>query len=82
MNDNNISEQFRVTGIIYGSLILGLITFCVIALFIVENKKFEPIQSMDEIFKILIPLAGFAIMFLARGIYNKNVSSVIITITY
>ena len=76
MNDNNISEQFRVIGIIYGSLILGLITFFVIALFIVENKKFEPIQSMDEIFKILIPLAGFAIMFLARGIYNKNVSSV------
>jgi len=76
MNDNNISEQFRVTGIIYGALIFGLITFFAIALFVVENKKFEPIQSIDEIFKILIPLAGFAVMFLARSIYNKNISSV------
>ncbi len=75
MDDNNISEQFRVTGIIYGALILGLIVFFAIALFIVESKKFERIQSMDEIFKILIPLAGFAAMFLARGIYNKNISS-------
>ena len=76
MNDNNISEQFRVTGIIYGALIFGLITFFAIALFIVENKKFEPIQSINEIFKFLIPIAGFAVMFLARSIYNKNISSV------
>ncbi len=76
MDDNNISEQFRVTGIIYGALIFGMITFFAIALFVVENKKFEPIQSIDEIFKILIPLAGFAVMFLARSIYNKNISSV------
>ncbi|MCH6575234.1 MAG: hypothetical protein IH795_08530, partial [Bacteroidetes bacterium] len=76
MDENNISEQFRVTGIIYGALIFGLITFFTIALFIVENKKIEPIQSIDEIFKLLIPLAGFAAMFLARSIYNKNVSSV------
>ncbi|MCH7772835.1 MAG: hypothetical protein IH784_00295 [Bacteroidetes bacterium] len=75
MDENNISEQFRVTGIIYGALIFGLITFFTIALFIVENKKFEPIQSIDEIFKLLIPLAGFAAMFLAWGIYNKNISS-------
>ena len=76
MNENNISEQFRVTGIIYGALILGLITFFAIALIIVENKKIEPIQSVDEIFKLLIPLAGFAVMFIARSIYNKNISSV------
>ena len=76
MNENNISEQFRVTGIIYGALILGLITFFSIAIFIVENKKFETIQSLDEIFKLLIPLAGFAAMFFARSIYNKNISSV------
>ena len=76
MNDKNISEQFRVTGIVYGALIFGLITFFAIALFIVENKKFEPIQSIDEIFKLLIPLAGFAVMFFASRIYNKNISSV------
>ncbi len=76
MDDNNISEQFRVTGIIYGALIFGLITFFAIALFIVENKKIEPIQSINEIFKFLIPIAGFAVMFLARSIYNKNISSV------
>ena len=76
MNDKNISEQFRVTGIIYGALIFGLITFFAIAMFIVENKKFEPIQSIDEIFKLLIPLAGFAVMFFASRIYNKNISSV------
>ncbi len=75
MDDNNISEQFRVTGIIYGALIFGLITFFAIALFIVENKKIEPIQSINEIFKFLIPIAGFAVMFLARSIYNKNISS-------
>ena len=73
MNDKNISEQFRVTGIVYGALIFGLITFFAIAMFIVENKKFEPIQSIDEIFKLLIPLAGFAVMFLARSIYYKNI---------
>jgi len=76
MDDKKISEQFRVTGIIYGALIFGLITFFAIALFIVENKKFEPIQSINEIFKFLIPIAGFAVMFLARSIYNKNISSV------
>ncbi len=76
MHDNNISEQFRVTGIIYGALIFGLITFFAIALFIVENKNIEPIQSINEIFKFLIPIAGFAVMFLARSIYNKNISSV------
>ena len=75
MDDNNISEQFRVTGIIYGALIFGPIIFFAIALFIVENKKFEPIQSINEIFKFLIPIAGFAVMFLARSIYNKNISS-------
>ncbi len=76
MNENNISEQLRVTGIIYGALIFGLITFFAIALFIVENKNIEPIQSINEIFKFLIPIAGFAVMFLARSIYNKNISSV------
>jgi hypothetical protein len=76
MDDNNISEQFRVTGIIYAALIFGLITFFAIALFIVENKNIEPIQSINEIFKFLIPIAGFAVMFLARSIYNKNISSV------
>ena len=76
MDENNISAQFRVTGIIYGALIFGLITFFTIALYIVENKKIEPIQSIDDIFEILIPLAGFAAMFLARNIYNKNISSV------
>ena len=75
MDDNNISGQFRVTGIIYGALIFGLVTSFAIALFIVENKKVEPIQSIDEIFKFLIPIAGFAVMFLARSIYNKNISS-------
>jgi hypothetical protein len=76
MNDNNISEQFRVTGIIYGALIFGIITFFAIALYVVENKKLEPNQSMDEIFKFLIPIAGIVVMFLARSIYNKNISSV------
>ena len=76
MDDNTISEQFRVTGIIYGALIFGLITFFAIALFIVENKVVEPIQSINEIFKFLIPIAGFAVMFLARSFYNKNISSV------
>ena len=76
MDDNNISEQFRVTGIIYGALIFGLIIFFAIALFIVENKKFEPVQSIDEIFKFLIPIAGIVVMFLARSIYNKNISSI------
>jgi hypothetical protein len=76
MIDKNISEQFRVTRIIYGALIFAMITFFAISLFIVENKKNEPIQSIDEFFKLLIPLAGFAVMFLARSIYNKNISSV------
>jgi len=76
MDDTNISEQFRLTGIIYGALIIGLITFFAITLFIVENKKVEPVQSINEIFKFLIPIVGFAVMFLARSIYNKNISSV------
>jgi hypothetical protein len=76
MNDNNISEHFRVTGIIYGALIFGQIIFFAIALFIVENNKFESIHSIDEIFTFLIPLAGFAVMFFARAIYNKNIATV------
>jgi len=76
MNDNNISEQFRVTGIVYSALIFGMITFFAIALFLVENKNIEPIQSVDEVFKLLIPLAGFGVMYFVRVIYKKNISSV------
>ncbi|MCW9066583.1 MAG: hypothetical protein OQJ78_09830 [Ignavibacteriaceae bacterium] len=76
MTDNNMSEQFRVIGIVYSALIFGMITFFAIALFIVESKKFEPVQSIDEIFKLLIPLVGFAVMYFARAIYKKNISSV------
>jgi len=76
MTDNNISEQFRVTGIVYSALIFGMIIFFAIAMFIVENKNFEPNQSIDEIFKFLIPLVGFAVMYFVRVIYRKNISSV------
>jgi len=76
MTDNNISEQFRVTGIVYSALVFGMIIFFAIAMFIVENKNFEPNQSIDEIFKYLIPLVGFAVMYFARVIYRKNISSV------
>ena len=76
MTDNNISEQFRITGIVYSALIFGVIIFFAIALFIVESKKFEPNQAIDEIFKIFIPVVGFAVMYFARLIYKKNISSV------
>jgi hypothetical protein len=76
LTDNNISEQFRLTGIVYSALIFGMIIFFAIALFLVESKKFEPVQSIDEILKLLIPLVGFAVMYFARVIYKKNISSV------
>jgi hypothetical protein len=76
MNDKNILEQSRVIGVIYVVLIIGLIIIFAIALIIVKNKNVEPIQPINDIFKLLIPIAGFAVMFFARTIYNKNVSSV------
>lgn len=76
MNDSEITEQFRVTRIIYSALILGVLIMFAISLFFVENKKVTPNPSLDEISKILIPIVGIVVMFLARGIYNKNISSI------
>jgi hypothetical protein len=76
MNDKDISEQFKITGIIYFALIFGLIVFFAVSLFVVENMKLEPNQSIDELFRLFIPLAGIVVMFLARSIYNKSISSV------
>jgi hypothetical protein len=76
MNDNDISEQFRITGIIYSALIFGLLFVFAISLFLVEGNKLEPNQSIDEIFRLFIPLSGIVVMYLSRSIYNKNISSV------
>jgi len=76
MNDNGISAHLKVTGIIYGVLIFMMIVFFAVALFIVENKKFETIQSIDEIFRVLIPLSGMAVTIFVRSIYNKKISAV------
>jgi len=76
MSNKDILEQSRVIGVVYVVLIIGLIIIFAIALIIVKNKNIEPIQPINDIFKLLIPIAGFVVMFFARTIYNKNVSSV------
>jgi len=76
MSGDKFSGQFKITMIIYGALIIGQLIFFAIAIFIVEKKNVEPIQYLDDIFQVLIPILGLLVMILARSIYNRNLSSI------
>jgi|SRR3990172_4241083 len=74
--DNSLTSQFKLISIIYGALIIGQIIFFAVALFLVENLKIKPDQSLDEIFRLLIPLLGIVAMFFAHRFYNNKISAI------
>ena len=74
MNNLKLKNRFNVIYIIYGALIFGQLIFFVISYYLIENKLTETNQSVDGIFKILIPVVGIISMFVSYKLYNSRVS--------
>ncbi len=75
MNNPELKNRFNVIFIIYGALISGQFIFSIISYYLVENKLTETDQTIDGIFKILVPVVGIISMFVSRKLYNSKVSA-------
>jgi len=76
MNSDNLNEQFKVTFIIYYALLTGQLLFFAVAFWISGSENFTANKRLDEIFQIIVPIFGFAMMIFSRFLYNKNISGV------
>lgn len=74
MNTPELKNRFNIVYIIYSALISGQLIFFIISYYLVENKLTETDQSVDEIFKILVPVIGIISMFVSYKLYNSKVS--------
>jgi hypothetical protein len=70
-----IQNQFRVTAIIFYSLIVGLLLFFVIVMVLNQDKVKETGNDLNMIFTFVVPVFGFVIMFISRMIYNQMISN-------
>ena len=69
-----IKNQFRVTGIIFYSLLVGLILFFVIVMVLIQDKVQETGNDLNMIFTFVVPVFGLVMMFISRMIYNQMIS--------
>ena len=76
MYSNNLNDQFKVTSSIFYALLMGQLLFFVIAFWFSQSEEFTPSKKPDEIFQIIVPVFGLAMMIFSRYLYNKNISSV------
>jgi len=76
MNNDNLKEQFKATFIIYYALLTGQLLFFAVAFWFSQTENFTANKKLDEIFQIIVPVFGLAIMIISRFLYNKNISSV------
>lgn len=76
VGDSNIKNQFNVLLKIYGSLIFGQILFFAVAMYFVEGQGGQLDASLDEVFKILVPVFGIFSMFGAYKIYDIKISRI------
>jgi len=76
MNGDNLKEQLKVTFSIYYALLIGQLLFFAVAFWFSGSENFTANKELDEIFQIIVPLFGLAMMIFSRFLYNKNISSV------
>ena len=76
MNSYNLKEQFKVAFIIYYALLTGQLLFFAVAFWFSGSENFTANKELDEIFQIIVPIFGFAMMTFSRFLYNKNISGV------
>ena len=76
MNNDNLKEQFKATFIIYYALLTGQLLFFAVAFWFSQTENFTANKKLDEIFQIIVPVFGLAIMIFSRFLYNKNISGV------
>ena len=76
MNNDNLKEQFKVAFILYYALLTGQLLFFAVAFWFSGSENFRANKELDEIFQIVVPIFGFAMMIFSRFLYNKNISAV------
>ena len=76
MNSDNLKEQFKVTFFIYYALLTGQLLFFAVAFLFSGSENFTANKELDEIFQIIVPLFGLAMMIFSRFLYNKNIFGV------
>ncbi len=76
MKSDNLNEQLKITFIIYYALLTGQLLFFAVAFWYSGSEYFQANKELDEIFQIIVPVFGFALMIFSRFLYNKNVSGV------
>ncbi len=76
MNSANLKEQFKVTFFIYYTLLTGQLLFFAVAFWFSGSENFTANKELDEIFQIIVPLFGLAMMIFSRFLYNKNIFGV------
>jgi len=74
MNSENLNEQLKVTFILYYALLTGQLLFFAVAFWFSGSENFTANKELDEIFQIIVPVFGFAMMVFSRFLFNKNIS--------
>jgi len=69
-----IKNQLKVNKTIFSSLAVGLISFFIVVLVLIQNKEPSIGEELDNIFTIVVPVIGLVIMFSSRMIYNQLIS--------
>lgn len=69
--NSEITNQLKITAIIYFALILGLVAFFIIAIVIKQGTLLESNNELDNLFIFIIPIFGLMMMFTSRMIYNQ-----------
>jgi len=76
MNSDNLKEQLKVAFILYYALLAGQLLFFAVAFWYSGSEYFQANKELDEIFQIIVPIFGFAMMTFSRFLFNKNISGV------
>jgi len=76
MNSDNLNVQLKVAFIIFYALLIGQLLFFAFVFWFSGSENFTANKELDEIFQIVVPIFGFAMMIFSRFLYNKNISSV------
>ena len=69
-----IKNLLKVNKTIFSTLAVGLISFFIVVLVLIQNKEPSIGEELDNIFTIVVPVLGLVMMFSSRMIYNQLIS--------
>jgi hypothetical protein len=75
-DSKKVSEHFNQTFTVFLALLSGMLVFFVVSLLLVRSDEFVPNTDLDNLFQILIPVAGISMMFISRILYRNQVAKV------